>query len=104
MLDREDTIQILPMQGHEGVPFFGRSYSELAVELGDVGMEKKVVRLLNGPNAADSQFLRQTALPGSEAAFASAARLGRVGRNHPDSKIPHRPPDLCYIARIDGLA
>jgi hypothetical protein len=85
VLNGEDTIQILPMKGHESRPFFGRSDRELAVELGDVGLAKKVIGLLDGLNTADSQLLRQAALPGPKTSLASAAGLGRVGRNHSDS-------------------
>src|ERR1041384_4087671 len=94
MLNREDTIQILACRLQKRAAGFSCSDGELFIEVPDVGFGQKRIRVLEIADAGQPQFLRQTALPGLKTAFASTARLWRIGGNHLNSKVLHRPSDL----------
>jgi hypothetical protein len=78
VLNREDTIQILAACRHERGASFSAA-GELLIELADVGFGEKSIGVSHIVDAGKPQFLGQTALPGLKVAFASAARLRRIG-------------------------
>src|SRR5215207_2557247 len=87
VLDGEDAVQILPLDGHESGSRFGCGHSELTVELGNVGFLEKPIGLVDSLDLMDSEFLRKAALPGSKASFASTPCLRGIGGNHSDPQI-----------------
>ena len=58
VLDREHTVQIMMLDGHERGPRFGRSHREFAVEFNNLGLAEKLVGLLDRLDPTQPQFLR----------------------------------------------
>src|SRR5665213_271606 len=103
-LNREHPIQIRPAATAEGRSLFLCRYLELGIELRDVTIRQKTVRLLYRLNLGQPEFLRHASLPGTETSFRASPRLWRVRRDHLHSQLFHRPAHLCQTLFIYGLA
>src|SRR6266478_4721316 len=75
VLQREDQVEIFAAQRHKGGSFLTGRHGEALIELSQVVLTQKVVGLLQGRDAAQSQLLRQPALPSAKPALAATARL-----------------------------
>src|ERR1700747_3358614 len=78
-------------------------YREAFIELCDVAFPEKLVGGSQAANAVQAQFLWQTPLPGTKAAFSSSTGLWGVGRDHLDSQLRQCPAHLGRSAAIDRL-
>src|SRR3984893_3856581 len=74
LLHGENQIEILAPQRYKRRPSIAGRNAEALIELRDVLGAQKSIGSLNGSDAAPSQLLRQTPLPGTKAAFAASAR------------------------------
>src|SRR5262245_10563951 len=75
VLDGKDAIQIRTVQWHKSGSSLCRRPREFPVELLDIELLQKPVRRLQRRDLSEAQFLRQTSLPSSKAAFATTTRL-----------------------------
>lgn len=91
MLNRKDSIQMEVLHGDKGRALLRGRDRELAIEFRDVLAPQEVIRLIDGLDVTDPEFLWQTAFPGAKASLTPAARLRRVGRDRLDSHVLQGP-------------
>jgi hypothetical protein len=103
-LEGEDQVQILARAGQERGSALRRWDLKAAVELGHIVLGEKSVGRLQSADSMQSQLLRQSPLPGGEAAFRASPRLRRVGRNHMDPQLPQSAARLRQAVSIDLAA
>src|SRR5262245_2236439 len=104
LLHGKDAIEVLPVNWCERGSCLRRRNGELAVELGDVVIPQKRVRLFWRADILQPQFLRKPALPGTEVALTSSSSLRRVSRDHADTQFFHGPSDFGHLSRIHRLS
>src|ERR1700756_1843518 len=100
VLDRKHPVHILTPRAHESAALTGSQDREPAVEFRLVLLAEEAVCLLHRRDLAQSQLLRQAALPGAVAPLHPPARLRRVRRNHLDPQLFQRPSKLRDMALI----
>src|SRR6266576_6776849 len=84
-LHTKNEVEVLTSAWQKGCSPLRRAHLKMTVELGDIVLPQKPVRLLQRRDAVQAQLLGQTPLPGPEVALAAAPRLRRIGRDHLDS-------------------
>src|SRR5262249_26081353 len=98
VLDRENTIQVWPLQWHKGRSFLSCRPRKFLIEFRDVGLLRKGVGPFQGRDLSEPQLLWESPLPSSKAAFTASPRLRRIRRGHSDSQFLRRSADLGQIA------
>src|SRR5450755_370747 len=99
-LQREDQVQVAARAGRESGSALGSRSLKAAVEFRDIVLAQKAVGLRHRGDSAQAEFLRQSSLPGAEAALRAAPRLGRISWNHLHAQIAQRPPQLRHTMRV----
>ena len=98
---REDHLQVPVPAGEERRSALGCGYRKAAVELGHVVVVEKLVGPVQRSDPAQTQLLRQPALPGREVPLLAASCLRRVGRDHLHSQFLHGAAYLRGTLIID---
>src|SRR6202140_5399870 len=83
-----------PLAGTKALSGLRRRDGKLAVQLGNAVLAQEAIGFLHRGDPAQSQLLRQPALPGAEVPLAASARLRRIRRNHLNAQITHGPSHL----------
>src|SRR6266516_1952836 len=96
-------IQVPPARRYERRPALHGRHRKAPIELPHVLLAQEAVGFLHSPHSRQTQLLRQPPLPSPEVALAAPPRLRRVGRDHLNSQLFHRPPHLRQPVEVDLL-
>src|ERR1700756_3967863 len=75
-LERKNQVQIAARAGRKSGATLSWRHLEVPIELGNVVLAQEAIGVRDGGDSMETELLRQTSLPGAEASFRAATRLG----------------------------
>src|SRR6476659_7383792 len=94
-----DLVQILSRIRKKGCTRLLGFYTETGIVEGNPVAAEKFISGFNGGDVAQSEFLRQPALPGAEESFATPPGLRGIGQNQFNAQLVQSSCDLCGIVQ-----